>query len=242
MMAAYENQALQECIDWQHDMMKQRSSIFERTGKSIQNKINEKIPQKVHDAITVSIKGMVQSVLQGSDFVTRREPITDLSFEEREHLIKKKINNYKRTAAAEGAGTGAGGLWWGLADFPLLLGIKMKFLYDAAGVYGFDMKDYRERLYVLYIFQTAFSSDTKRINAFLKLKNWPESVSAYSSLKDLDWQSFQQEYRDYIDLAKLFQLVPGLGAIVGAYANYRFLDHLGETAMNAYRMRLLDTE
>lgn len=238
----YESRAHTECIDWQEEMMRTRSSMFKRAGKSIQTKINEKIPQKVHDAITASIKGMVHSVLQGSDFITRREPITDMSFTEREKLVEKKINNYKRTAAAEGAGTGAGGLWWGLADFPLLLGIKMKFLYDTAGVYGFDMKDYRERLYVLYIFQTAFSSDTKRVDAFLKLRNWPESIETYSSLKDVNWQEFQQEYRDYIDLAKLFQLIPGFGAVVGAFANYRFLDHLGETAMNAYRMRLLDAE
>lgn len=238
----YQQKARQECIDWQHEMMKSRSSWFGRAGKSIQNKINEKIPQKVHDMLTAAIKGMVHSVLQGSDFITRREPISDGPLKEREALVRKKISNYKKTAVAEGAGTGAGGLWWGLADFPLLLGIKMKFLYDVAGIYGFDIKDYRERLYVLTIFQTAFSSDAKRMDTFLKLRNWPESISAYASLKDLDWQQFQQEYRDYIDLAKLFQLIPGLGAVVGAYANYRFLDRLGETAMNAYRMRLLDTE
>ena len=32
-----------------------------------------------------------------------------------------------KIAAAEGAGTGAGGILLGLADFPLLLGIKIKF-------------------------------------------------------------------------------------------------------------------
>jgi hypothetical protein len=33
--------------------------------------------------------------------------------------------------------------------------------------------------------------------------------------------------------------MPGIGAIVGAYANYQLLDKLGETAMNCYRMRIL---
>jgi hypothetical protein len=58
-------------------------------------------------------------------------------------------------------------------------------------------------------------------------------------VKELDWRTFQQEYRDYIDLIKLLQMVPGLGAIVGAFANYRLTEHLGETAMNAYRLRIL---
>lgn len=238
----YEEKAREECIDWQHEIMKKRSSIFGQAGKFVQKKINEKIPQKVHDVITNSVKGMVQSMLYGSNVASRRGPITDMTLEDREKLVKEKITKYRSTAAAEGAGTGFGGLWWGLADFPLLLGIKMKFLYDVAGIYGFDIHDFRERLYLLYIFQVAFSSDQKRVDTFLKLRNWPDSVSAYSSLDEMDWQEFQLEYRDYIDLAKLLQLIPGFGAIVGGIANYRFLDHLGETAMNAYRMRLLDSQ
>jgi hypothetical protein len=238
----YEQQAREECIEWQHQIMKKRSSIFGRAGKSVQNKINEKIPQKVHDVITGGIKGMVQSMLYGSNVASGRGPITDMTLEDREKLVREKLAKYKSTAAAEGAGTGFGGLWWGLADFPLLLGIKMKFLYDVAGIYGFDVNDFRERLYLLYIFQLAFSSDQKRVNTFLKLRNWPESIAAYSSLNELDWQEFQLEYRDYIDLAKLLQLIPGFGAIVGGIANYRFLDQLGTTAVNAYRMRLLDSQ
>ena len=65
-------------------------------------------------------------------------------------------------------------------------------------------------------------------------------------IADMDWRDFQQEYRDYIDLVKMFQLIPGFGAIVGAFANYNLLDQLGEAAMNSYRLRLMqrnsDTE
>lgn len=56
------------------------------------------------------------------------------------------MDEYKKIAAAEGAGTGAGGILLGLADFPLLLGIKIKFLFDAATLYGFDTSDKEERL------------------------------------------------------------------------------------------------
>jgi hypothetical protein len=40
----------------------------------------------------------------------------------------------------------------------------------------------------------------------------------------------------------MLQMIPGFGAIVGAYANYNFLDHLGKTAVNCYRMRYLKKE
>ena len=62
-------------------------------------------------------------------------------------------------------------------------------------------------------------------------KNLPEDIHEF------DWRTFQQEYRDYIDLAKMAQLVPVIGAPVGAIVNYRLINKLGKTAMNAYRMR-----
>ena len=65
-------------------------------------------------------------------------------------------------------------------------------------------------------------------------KNLPEDINSF------DWRNFQQEYRDYIDLAKMAQLVPVIGAPVGLVVNYRLMKKLGNTAMNAYRMRLLD--
>ena len=136
----------------------------------------------------------------------------------------------------EGAGTGAGGILLGLADFPLLLSIKMKFLFDVAAIYGFDTKAYDERLFLLHVFQLAYSSDTLRQETLEKIENWEEMKH---TLTDMDWQVFQQEYRDHIDLAKMLQLLPGIGAAVGAYANYNLLDQLGETAMNAYRLRIL---
>ncbi|MFC7392900.1 EcsC family protein [Scopulibacillus cellulosilyticus] len=237
----YEQLARKECFDWQKKMMK-RSSAFSRAANSVQKKINDKIPQKVHDVITKSVKGVVKTVMFGSEITTKQSPIKEMSLYKREELVKQIITNYKRLATIEGAGTGAGGLWWGLADFPMLLTLKIKFLYEVASIYGFDVKDYRERLYVLHVFQVAFSNDKKRMAAFLKLKNWPETVSHYSTIEELDWQEFQQDYRDYIDLVKLLQIIPGFGAIVGAVGNYRFLNELGKTAMNAYRMRLFDLD
>ena len=91
-------------------------------------------------------------------------------------------------------------------------------------------------MFILHVFQLAFSGEVKRKETFHIIEKWDEKKY---EITDMDWQVFQQEYRDYIDLVKMFQLVPGFGAVVGAFANYNLLDHLGETAMNAYRLRLL---
>jgi hypothetical protein len=74
----------------------------------------------------------------------------------------------------------------------------------------------------------------------MQMNNWEvQKQSLPDDIHQFDWRSFQQEYRDYIDLAKLAQLIPGIGAIVGFVVNYKLLKKLGITAMNAYRMRRL---
>ena len=72
------------------------------------------------------------------------------------------------------------------------------------------------------------------------MENWDQkSKELPADIHQFDWRRFQQEYRDYIDLAKMAQLVPVIGAPVGVIVNYRLIKKLGHTAMNAYRMRLL---
>ena len=166
----------------------------------------------------------------------RNNQLVDISLEARDKLLADKLSTYRKTAVIEGAGTGAAGLIVGMADFPLLLSIKMKFLFEAATIYGFDTNEYEERIFILQVFQLAFSSSEKRQETMEIIENWEQRKA---TLLELDWKEFQQEYRDYIDFVKMLQLMPGIGAIIGAYANHNLLDQLGETAKNCYRMRLL---
>lgn len=222
---------------WKKKMMK-RVSIINKVTSKTQGKFNSILPQKYHEIITASIKTMVKSVLFGYQYITK-EPYRNLTLEERENLVRDKINFYKKTAMVEGAATGAGGLLLGLADFPLLLGIKVKLLYDIAAIYGFDVRDYKERIYILNIMQLSFSSQEHMKRVYYNMANWRYYENKLpSDINDFDWRKFQQEYRDYLDLAKLFQLVPFIGAAVGLLVNGRLLDKLGYTAINAYRLRL----
>ncbi|WIV12648.1 EcsC family protein [Proteiniborus sp. MB09-C3] len=238
-MDRYYINTVKELNQWKKKIIK-KPSIIDKASKGVQNKINNVLPDKYHEILTSAIKNMVKIVLSGSQFITKKSYPFSMSLEEREKLVKEKIDFYKRTAMLEGAGTGAGGFLMALADFPLLLSIKIKFLYDIAAIYGFDITDYKERLYILKIFQLAFSSQSVVNKIFYEIENWEEYSKALpSNINLFDWREFQQEYRDYIDIAKLLQIVPGIGAIVGAYTNSKLLEKLGVTAMNAYRMRVI---
>ncbi|WP_017754768.1 EcsC family protein [Calidifontibacillus oryziterrae] len=234
-MNEYNSQVQKELQTWKLKMTK-RPGLINKVSKRAQTKVNALIPEKAQKIMTESIKGMIKATLVGSNITTNKRQAAGMSLFERDKLMKEKLAAYRKTAMIEGAGTGAGGFLLGLADFPLLLSIKMKFLFEAAAVYGFDTNEYEERLFILHVFQLAFSSDEKRRETFYMVEGWDEYKN---QLTDMDWHQFQQEYRDYIDLVKMFQMIPGIGAAIGAVANYNLLDQLGETAMNAYRLRLL---
>lgn len=237
----YEKDIYSEFILWRKNMLRNPSPL-NRLSKNIQDRINGWIPEKVHRAITTTLKQMIRGVLFAAGYTAARPPLDD-SLETRETAVKQRIDIYRKTAAVEGGITGAGGIFLGLADFPILIGIKIKLLFDIASIYGFDIKDYRERVYLLHIFELAFSSDIHRKKVFLKMTDWDiKSRELPDDINKFDWRNFQQEYRDYIDLAKMAQLIPFIGAPVGVVVNNSLIKKLGKTAMNAYRMRLMRSD
>lgn len=237
-MTDYEELVSAELKNWQKKMLK-RPGLLNSLSKRIQTKVNSWIPEKVHTAITATIKQMIRGVLFGAKHTTAHT-LANASLRDREDAVRKKIEKYRNTAAVEGGITGAGGILLGLADFPILIGIKLKLLFDIASLYGFNVHDYKERVYILHIFELAFSSDAHRKSVYLKMTDWETRRNSLpEDINQFEWRSFQQEYRDYIDLAKMAQLVPIIGAPVGVFVNSRLIKKLGLTAMNAYRMRLI---
>ncbi len=238
-MTLYEQVTQRELYLWQQKIQRPPSAA-NRLAKAMQRRINRIIPNKVHQAVTVAIKQMTRAVLYGAGFTTRSLG-SDTSLQVREVAVRERIRFYKNTGATEGALTGAGGFLLALADFPLLLGIKMKLLFEIAALYGYPIDDYRERLYILHVFQLAFSSQERRREVYRQMERWDEQSQLLpDDIDQFDWLTFQLEYRDYIDLAKMAQLIPGVGAAVGLVVNYRLIDSLGTTAMYAYQMRWLD--
>jgi len=238
-MTPYEYRAQAELLVWQWKMRKEPSYV-NRLAKGIQTKINNFIPEKVHQGVTFAIEKMVKGVLFGAKYTTSK-PRHYASLRLREIYAKKEIRIYKKTASLEGAITGAGGFVMGAVDFPAFLAIKMKMLFAIASCYGFDVKEYKERLFILYIFQLAFSSQQGRSAIFDRVAMWDVySRQLPEKVDEFDWRTFQQEYRDYIDLAKMAQLIPIIGAAVGAVANYQLVQQLGNTSINCYRMRIFN--
>ena len=212
-------------------------TVLDRTARGVQGRINRIIPEKVHTAITTVIEGMTRTILTGADLTTGK-PVIGESLAQRDRRALAALDGYRATAAVEGGVAGAGGFWLALADFPALLVIKIKLLFDLSAIYGHDAEAFEERLYVLALFQLAFSGVEHRAQVFQGLEDW-DGREHPADFEHFDWRAFQREYRDFIDLAKLAQMIPVVGAPIGAYVNWQLLQRLGDTAMNGYRMRWL---
>lgn len=234
---SYDKKASIELDQWKVKMNK-KPNLIDKASKGVQNKVNGILPKQYHDAITFAIKNMMKVVLVGSQYTTK-EPVEGLTLEQREALVDEKTTFYRTTAIIEGVSTGMGGILLGLADLPLLLSIKVKFLYEIAAIYGYDVRDYKERVYILNVILLAFSSKSKRIKVFKRMEGFEQYSEIISEdINSYEWMSFQREYRDYLDISKMFQMVPGVGALVGGYVNNNLINRLSDTAKQAYRMRL----
>jgi hypothetical protein len=234
--SAYEANARRELAEWRA-RLSQPPGPMDAAAKHMQATVNRLIPEKVHVALTKAVETLTRGIVTGADWLTA-EPLQGVSLQEREQRIATASEAWRIAAAAEGGMTGAAGILGSAADFPALLALKFKLLVETAAYYGHDAKDWRERLYILWVFQLAFSSGASRIEQLDRLAAWDQNRAALpAGPEDFDWRRFQQEYRDHIDLAKLAQMLPVVGAPVGALVNFNLMQKLSETAKGAYRMR-----
>jgi hypothetical protein len=237
--AAYEAWAQAEVDHWRRRVLAP-ASRFARAAGAVQTRVNRIIPEKVHAVVTGVIERMTRAILVGADVATFTPPLMDAPLSLRDQRARAAILSYRTTAALEGGVTGAGGFWLAAADFPALITIKLKLLFELAAIYGHPGEVFAERLHILCLFQLAFSGAEHRAAVFQSLEGW-DGRDHPTDFEAFDWRRFQQEYRDDIDLPKLAQMIPLIGAPVGAVVNWRLLDRLGDTAINGYRMRWLET-
>lgn len=213
-----------------------KPGLWDRATRGTQDRINRIIPERVHAVVTAGVESMTKGIMTGSDWI-QAAPLADGSLAAREIAAHRVIRLYRGTASVEGGVAGAGGFLLAAADFPALMAIKLRMLGEIVAQYGWAGGSPRERLFILHIFHLAFASARRRPEALARLQAWIEGAD--EAVETYDWRAFQIEYRDHIDLAKLMQLVPVIGAPVGAVVNWRLVDRLGETAIMACRMRWL---
>ena len=243
-MKKYERRVCLALQKWQMEMCQYRPSLLQQWSLQWQQKIDNLIPKKIHTAMANGVRIGISSFLQGLSLI----PVGQkklfgkyATLEKIDEVYVRTLDKYKTLSAAEGAGTGAGGLVLSAIDFPALISIKLKFLQEVAVLYGFDIKNITERVFLLKVFQLAYASPEHRRAVYEEVKSWDETSpkKRQTVAQSISWHDFYLDYKEHIEFRKMLQILPGIGAVIGAWANHSLLDELGETAQSAYRLRYL---
>lgn len=168
------------------------------------------------------------------------EDVASIPIADMDQAVSKLTTNRKRLATVQGASTGVGGILTLSIDIPLLLGIQLKTLQDIGICYGYDPKNKQERIYIVKILQFV-SSDIVGKQAILQqlsLIDAPNEEVKREVISELQgWREVVFTYRDQIGWKKLFQMIPIVGLIFGAFINRSAVKDLSEAGMMFYRKR-----
>ena len=215
------------------------------TPKFIQEKLGQMIAElgkyvQTGGQYLVSEKAIISRAQRQTNIpLTTIEEIGQLPIEKMTELTEKLVKERTKFATVQGATTGIGGIFTLAIDVPAILGTALKTLQEIAILHGYNPKDEEERVFIVKCLQFA-SSDIVGKEAILNELSMihdsgDRTAEMISQLKG--WQEVFYTYRDQYGWKKLFQMIPVLGIVFGAYANKGMIKDVSEAGMMLYRKR-----
>ena len=221
------------------------------------------VPEAVQDAVAKTIEGF----LGGLDFATRNtidaeeigSRLAELQSTLKDELksadeaAKHYWNWHVGYAAAEGGLAGAAGLLGLAADIPALFAITLRLIQQVGTCFGYDVHSENEREYVLHILRTGSTGDlTAKVEFLIGLKQieqillkvaWKKmnealaqrEISRLAAMAAL--RQFAKSLGIQVTKRKSLQLIPVVGAVIGASFNATFINDVGRAAYMSYRRR-----
>lgn len=163
------------------------------------------------------------------------DKISDVPLSLMNQVAKDNKDNHTNFATVQGATTGFGGIFTLAIDIPLLLGTSLKVLQEMAITYGYDPRKKEERIFIVKCMQFSNSDFVGKQSILKELTETNTEQEAISRLQG--WREVILSYRDNYGWKKLFQLVPVLGMIFGAFINRYTIQDVAEAGEMLYQKR-----
>lgn len=266
-LSAYERRALYDIGVWKTP--RAREGWFGQLGRLVRRPIEmatavvRKIPgagfvveksiggltSLLNDAAQWSVRpaAIYQEYRDAGYEVWKPEDVFRLDLRQVDEVIGYLAAKYKGLAAAEGVVTGAAGAMGIPADIVALVTLNLR----AAGEYGtycgFDVSLQHERLFAMHVLALASGpADVSKAVAMVELARIGSQVARKKSWKHLEQSVFVRAVQQTakalgrrLSKAKLAQLVPAAGAVVGGGFNAHYTGGVCEAAFHLYRERFL---
>ena len=173
--------------------------------------------------------------------------IEGLSLAMIERIVNGLAAKYRVAGVGEGAVAGSAGAGGLAADIPVLTTLALRAIGEYATYYGFDLEEKDERLYMLYVLSLACSLDSSAKYKVLAEMN----TVAVRIAQNTEWEAanktvllqsikkIAEKFGDKLTKKKLMQIVPGIGAVIGAWSSSSLLADICEASYYVYRKRFL---
>jgi hypothetical protein len=228
-----------------------------------ENAAKAMIPSRVQEAVAAAIENLLSSLSSATELIVDEQKIyhrLEAAYNESgdelraaDAAARHYWNWNLACAAGEGGATGAIGLAGLAADVPALFTISLRLIRQVGVCYGYDMRSDVEQEYLMHILRVGSTSNLKAKMEFLislkqieqiLLKVTWRKMSEALARKELSRLSLlaamrQLAQRIGIQLTKrkALQLVPVIGALIGASFNGLFVNDVGRASYMLYRRR-----
>jgi hypothetical protein len=184
---------------------------------------------------------------KGYKFITSSEDIHKLRLNEVDLVVGYLGTKYKALAAGEGTAAGTVG-WLGMvADIPVLVGLNLRAIGEYCTYYGFNLGSQAERMFALQVLMlTSSPTDASKQAALANLGKIASDITKEKPWKGLEKRVTVRGMRKVtkalgirLAKAKLGQIVPVMGAVIGGGFNAYYTAKTTEAAYYLYRERFL---
>lgn len=266
-MRNYDREALNKITLWKNPESSFLDKVIEPVNEKIQMVGDFILDNAVGEVVSTAVQGIVSTINDASAWSVRTDAIFE-EFVEKGHRVQKITDieslelchvdkvvgflgaKYKAAALVEGGAAGAAGAPGIAADIPLLFGLVLRAVGEYATYYGFDVESQVERKYMMDVLRLVSSPTqaakqstllelSKIATAVAKKKTWDEieKITLAKMMKKLG-----EQLGIRMTKAKLGQIVPVFGAVVGAGYNAYYTNCACEAAYHLYRERFLARE
>lgn len=265
-ITAYDQKSLKEIHQWKNPQIGWFDNALKVINEPLNAAGNAVLSTPlVGEAIQKAVKGLISVCNDAAQWSVRPEAILEeyrtdghvhvkslkdvsgLSLEDADKTVGWLAAKYKSLALAEGAGAGAAGIAGIAIDIPTLIALNLRAIGEYATYYGFDIERQEERLFAFNILALSSSpADASKNVAMAQLVKISQQVAKKQTWKQLEQHAFVKIIQQIasslgvkITKAKLAQIIPVAGAVVGGGFNAYFTSNVCEAAYYLYRERFL---
>lgn len=258
--SAYENKQIELIKDWEKQVPGVVSKSIGLLAKPAVWLVQKVVPQSAIKAALNGANSAGKLLADENDIlrdgnVSTIEEMRKQSLEKADRLANEVHNWAIGIATAEGGTAGVTGVAGIALDVPAILTLALRTIHKIGLCYGYRADTKEEQDFVLSILSAAGSNSQKeKTQALLALKSI-EVLVQKQTWKELERRAAQTAGKEFGIIAiknlckqlginltkrKALQVIPGVGAAVGAAVNADFMRDVGYAARRVYQKRWLE--